>query len=49
MSTCDEFALVNGGSTQQLSPTTIGYPDGTVGKAGGGSIPNCSAAWTMVL
>jgi hypothetical protein len=35
--------LFCGGSTQ-LPPTTIGYPDGSVGKAGGGSIPNCSPA-----
>ena len=32
------------GGTSQLPPTTIAYPDGTVGKAGGGSFPNCSAA-----
>jgi hypothetical protein len=32
------------GGSSQLPPTTIGYPDGTVGKAGGGSFPNCSPA-----
>jgi hypothetical protein len=35
--------LFCGGSTQ-APPTTIGYPDGSVGKAGGGSFPNCSPA-----
>jgi hypothetical protein len=32
------------GGTSHLPPTTIAYPDGTVGKAGGGSYSNCSPA-----
>jgi len=32
-----------GGSTQ-APPTTIAYPDGSIGKAGGGSFTNCSPA-----
>jgi len=35
--------LFCGGSTQ-APPTTIAYPDGSIGKAGGGSFPNCSPA-----
>jgi hypothetical protein len=35
--------LFCGGSTQ-APPTTIGYPHGSVGKAGCGSFPNCSPA-----
>jgi hypothetical protein len=32
------------GGTSHLPPTTIAYPDGSAGKAGGGSYPNCSPA-----
>ena len=32
------------GGSSQSPPTTIAYPDGSVGKAGGGSYPNCSPA-----
>ena len=32
------------GGSSQLPGTTIAYPDGTVGKTGGGSYPNCSPA-----
>jgi hypothetical protein len=32
------------GGSSQAPPTTIAFPDGTVGKAGGGSYPNCSPA-----
>jgi hypothetical protein len=32
------------GGTTQLPPTTIAYPDGSVGKTGGGSTSNCSPA-----
>jgi hypothetical protein len=32
------------GGSSQAPPTTIAYPDGSVGKAGGGSYPNCSPA-----
>jgi hypothetical protein len=35
--------LFCGGSTQ-APPTTIAYPDGSIGKAAGGSFPNCSPA-----
>ncbi|MEH2568430.1 hypothetical protein [Bradyrhizobium sp. AZCC 2289] len=35
--------LFCGGSTQ-APPTTIAYPDGTIGKTGGGSTSNCSPA-----
>lgn len=35
--------LYCGGSTQ-APPTTIAFPDGSVGKADGGSVPNCSPA-----
>jgi bacteriocin-like protein len=35
--------LFCGGSTQ-APPTTIAYPDGSVGKTPGGSFPNCSPA-----
>jgi len=30
------------GGSSQAPPTTIAFPDGSVGKAGGGSYPNCS-------
>jgi hypothetical protein len=36
-------ALFCGGSSH-APPTTIAFPDGTVGKAPGGSYPNCSPA-----
>jgi hypothetical protein len=32
------------GGTTQAPPTTIAFPDGSIGKAGGGSFPNCSPA-----
>ena len=32
------------GGSSQLPPTTIGYPDGSIGKAGSGSYSNCSPA-----
>jgi hypothetical protein len=32
------------GGSSQAPPTTIAFPDGSIGKAGGGSFPNCSPA-----
>jgi hypothetical protein len=38
------YGVLYCGGSGHLPPTTIGFPDGSVGKAGGGSYPNCSPA-----